>query len=202
MAKRVVVIASGETERSALPPLVQHLAAAGVVVEDVRIPPRHGAITAKIADKIIRSVWFERTAPERPAKFVVLLDTDRSHPEDVLDPMRATLPTRLRDIDAGVQFAVAQPHLEAWYFADDAGLRKYLKRSLGNVDSSRPDAIQNPKLHLEHLLDGPYTSRVSGEIASSLDADAIANRSPSFRGFIAAVKNGPTRASSPQAQPR
>ena len=75
--------------------------------------------------------------------------------------------------------------------ADAGGLRRYLGRDLGNPDPSQPDAILNPKLHLKQLLGSrPYTSLVSQAIAAELDATTIAQRSPSFRGFVAAVKNG------------
>ena len=189
MSKNVVIIASGETERKSLPLLLAHLAE-DVTVEDVRIPPRHRAINIDIAERIIRSVWFERVEGERPDKFVVLLDADRSNPQDVLAPIRSGLLPRLSNIDASIQFACAQQHLEAWYFADANGLRQYLRRDLGHVDAAQPDAISNPKLHLKHLLDSPYTAQVSRGIAACLDAAAIAKRSPSFRGFIAAMKNG------------
>lgn len=193
MSRRVVIIASGETERRSLPSLLADLATEGAKVEDVRIPPRHRAITADIAEKIIRSVWFERAPAERPDKFVVLLDTDRALPDEVLAPIRADLRPRLGDIDASIQFACARQHLEAWYFADANGLRRYLGGALGEVDTSRPDHINNPKLHLKNLLGlRPYTSLVSGEIAASLDAATIAQRSPSFRDFIAVAKNGGT----------
>lgn len=191
MSKRVVVIASGETERRSLPLLTGHLAEHGIVVEDVRIPPRRGAINTAIAEKLVRSVWFEREDDARPDKFVVLLDTDGASPNEVIRPIREQLPNRLLDIGASIQFAFAQRHLEAWYFADAQGLRRYLGRDLGSVDSSQPDAIANPKLHLRHLLGSrPYTALVSGAIAAELDAAAIADRSPSFREFVAAVKNG------------
>ena len=191
MSKRVVVIASGDTERRALPPLVEHLAERGVVVEDIRTPPRHQAITAAVAERIIRSVWFERPPHARPHKFVVLLDADGKRPEEVLAPVRTGLSDRLSDIDASIQCAHAQQHLEAWYFADAKGLRHHLGRNLGNVDPSQPDAIANPKLHIKNLLGPlPYTSLVAAEIAAELDARTILERSPSFGGFIAAVKNG------------
>lgn len=191
MSRRVVVIASGETERRALPHLVKHLVAEGVDVEDVRIPPRHQAIGIANAEKIIRSVWFERAETERPDKFVVLLDMDGSRPEEVVEPLRSALPSRLAGVDANIQFAYAQRHLEAWYFADANGLRRYLDRSIGNIDPSDPDALQNPKLHLRNLLGSrPYTSLVSQAIAAGLNAAIIAQHSPSFRGFVAALKNG------------
>lgn len=191
MSERVVVIASGETERRSLPFLLAGLAAEGVIVEDIRIPPVHRAINVIVAEKIVRSVWFERVGHERPDKFVVLLDADGYPPRDVLAPMREDLPSRLRDIDANIQFAYAQQHLEAWYFADAKGLRACLDRDLGRIDSSLPDEIRNPKHHLKQLLGArPYTSLVSRDIAAKLDAAAIAQRSPSFRGFLAAVGNG------------
>lgn len=81
-----------------------------MTVEDVRVPPGHRAITAAIAERFIRSVWFERA-------------------------------------------------------------------------DARPD---------KHLLGTrPYSSLVSEAIAAEFDAVTIAQRSPSFRGFVAAVENGP-----------
>ena len=81
--------------------------------------------------------------------------------------------------------------MEAWYFADAKGLRRHLGgRDLGSVDPSQP-AIVNPKLHLRNLLGPlPYTSLVAAEIAAGLEATTILEHSPSFGGFIAAVKNG------------
>lgn len=191
MSKRVVVIASGETERRALPFLIGHLAEGGVVVEDIRIPPSHRAIDAVVAEKLIRSVWFERADDARPDKFVVLLDTDRSTPQEVVAPLREELAKRTKDIDANVLFAYAEQHLEAWYFADANKLRQYLGGNLGKIDSSQPDAIENPKLHLKSLLGSRlYTSLVSRDIAAQLDPATIAQRSPSFRGFVATLKNG------------
>lgn len=191
MSRRVVVIASGETERRALPHLVKHLAAEGVDVQDVRIPPRHQAINVANTEKIIRSVWFERIETERPDKFVLLLDTDGAPPDEVVEPIRAALPARLYGISASVQFAYAQRHLEAWYFADASGLQRYLGRDVGNVDPAGPDAIINPKLHLKHLLDTrPYSALVSERIAAQLNVAAIMRHSASFRLFVAALKNG------------
>ena len=93
-----------------------------------------------------------------------------------------------------MQYAHAQRHLEAWYFADGGNLRSYLKRDLGRIDDSRPDEIENPKLHLRNILDQVYTARVSEEIARVLDAENISRRSPSFRGFLEALLNGVARA--------
>ena len=94
-------------------------------------------------------------------------------------------------IGAAVRYAYAQWNLEAWYFADAANLRDWLGRALGQVDTSKPEEIRNPKLHLKNLLgDRVYTARVSEEIASRLDAPTIAQRSPGFKGFLDAVMNG------------
>ena len=113
-------------------------------------------------------------------------------PDEVLAPYRG-LPGRLGgEIGATVRFAYAQWYLEAWYFADAANLRDWLGGALGQVDTSKPDEIQNPKLHLKHLLGNRvYTARVSEEIASRLNALTIAARSPGFQGFLDAVMNGP-----------
>lgn len=189
MAKRVVVIASGETERQALPLLLRSVADDLDDLE-VRIPPNHRPIDVTMAEKLIRSVWFEREEQQRPEKFVVLLDTDASEPEDALAAIRGNLPGRIPEIAASIQFAYAQRHLEAWYFGDDRGLQRYLGRTLGRIDPSRSDELLNPKLHLKNLLTQLYTSRVAGEIAKALDARAIAQRSASFAGFVAAVRNG------------
>ena len=189
MGKQVVVVASGETERRAIPPLVSHLEETGVVVLEVLVPPNHQPLRVKNVAGVVRASWYSRLdAP--PDKFVVLVDTDRSAPDELLDPLRHGLRGRLPD-GAEVLFAHAQQHLEAWFFAHSEKLREYLGRSLGSVDASRPDRIPNPKLHLRKLLRRKlYTSRVAGEIARLLDPRIIAGRSPGFRSFLDAVRNG------------
>ncbi|HEX5447190.1 MAG TPA: DUF4276 family protein [Pirellulales bacterium] len=191
MAKRVVVIASGETERRALPQLAAHLGAEGTLVESVLIPPRNKALDVEMAHKLVSAAWFKAAVP--PDKFVVLFDADGREPDRVLQPFRQSLPPRLhRNITAPLQLAVAQWHLEAWYFADAVNLRSYLGRATG-ADIANPDEIPNPKLRLKHLLGNcVYTAAVAEEIARVLDPAVIARRSPSFQRFIAAVKNGPT----------
>ena len=128
-----------------------------------------------------------------PDKFVLLIDLDGADPEASLEPIRSRLSTLKGGIRADVICAYAQQHLEAWYFANAESLREYLGRALGEVDTSRPDEIQNPKLHLKHLLgECAYTARVSEEIANTLDAGKIAGRSPSFKKFVEAIANGST----------
>src|SRR5947207_19524 len=152
MGKAVVVIASGETERRSLPHLVAHLQAQDIAVVEVRIPPGGKALNVEMAEKLVKASWFARIA-DPPDKFVVLVDTDGKAPDDVLRPFREQLQGRLGPkIDAQVQFACAQWHLEAWYFADGPGLKAYLGRDTGNVDCSQPDQIQRPKEHLKNLL--------------------------------------------------
>ena len=190
MSKRVVVIASGETERRALPHLVAHLRTRGTVVDDVRIPPRHRHLGVRMVEQLIKAAWFEDPT-SRPDKFVVLVDVDAADPEDVLRPFETQLPPRLHNVHATVLYAYAQRHLEAWFFADAMRLRGCLGRALGAVDTSDPDGIENPKLHLRHLFgQRMYTSRVSETIASTLDPATIARNSPSFLGFERAVANG------------
>ena len=194
MAKRVIILASGETERRALPHLLAHLRDRGVSVEEVRIPPRNGALSIKMAVRLINAAWYRRLGVDpSPDKFVVLLDVDGKPPEKVLRPFGALSERLGGKIEVAIRCAYAQWHLEAWYFADSADLQGYLDdRALGNVDTTKPDQIQNPKLHLKQLLgDRVYTARVSEEIASVLDAPTIAEGSPSFKGFLDAVMNGP-----------
>lgn len=191
MGKVVVVIASGETERRSLPHLVTHLQAEDIAVVEVRIPPGGKALNVEMAEKLVKASWFARIA-DPPDKFVVLVDTDGKAPDDVLRPFREELRGRLgTKIDAQLQFACAQWHLEAWYFADISGLRGYLGRDPGSVDASKPDEIRNPKLHLKQLLgERAYTAVISEEIAMRLKAETIVQRSPSFQGFLEAVRNG------------
>ena len=190
MPKNVIVIASGETERRALPYFLSHLKTEDITV-DVRIPPGNKALDVSMAERLIKASWFERIASP-PDKFVILVDTDGKTPGDVLRPFREKLSQQLGpSIHAQIQFAYAKWHLEAWYFADISGLRRYLDRAPGNVDPSNPDEIDNPKLHLKHLLaDRAYTAVVSEEIARMIDPQTVAQRSPSFDGFLDAVRNG------------
>ena len=191
MTKNIIVLASGETERRALPHLLSHLRVRGTFVVEVLIPPRNGTLSVRTAERLVKAAWYKRLNAS-PDKFVILLDVDGKPPDRVLESFRA-LPERLGDeIGAAILYAYAQWHLEAWYFADAANLRSCLGgRALGKVDTSKPDGIHNPKLHLEHLLDEVYTARVSEEIARRLDGPTIAERSPSFKGFLDAVMNGP-----------
>ena len=142
-----------------------------------------------MAENLIKALIYHGQPPD---KVVVLIDLDGKAPDEGLSQFQAELPGRLPDhVARNLQYAYAQWHLEAWYFADAENLRAFLDdKALGNVDASQPDGIQNPKLHLKNLLGRPYTARVSEEIAVRLDPGKIAQRSPSFRGFIAAIRNG------------
>ena len=190
--KKVIVVASGETERRSLPHLTVSLAEEGIQVTEVRIPPRHRDLTISVAVQLIDAAWFEYQYNDPPDKFVILLDVDGKDPIEVLRPWRRDLQRRLNPkVGALVQFAYAQWHLEAWFFADPGNLRRCLGRGLGSVDSSKPDEIPNPKEHLKHLLgETTYTSTKSEEIAAQLDANTVVSRSGSFGGFLGAIRNG------------
>ena len=203
MAKNVIVVASGETERRSLRHLVEHLKRQGTSVSEVLIPPSTKALNAEMAEKLIKSAWY--AINPTPDKIVLLVDVDvdGKSPKEVVASMRNRLADRLpAEIRAKVQYAYAQWHLEAWYFADAENLRTHLGRNLGSVDASKPDEIQNPKHHLRQLLNQPYTARVSERIASRLDGQTIALRSPSFKGFLDAILNGAeiAKRNVPQAQ--
>lgn len=191
MASRVVVVASGETERRAIPHLVACLRDEGIGVIDVRIPPGGKALDVRMAERLVKASWFS-SGTERTDKFVILVDTDGKSPEAVLAPFREQLRRRLRPgIPASVTFAFAKWHLEAWFFGDAAALRRYLGRDLGAVDPSAPDEIENPKLHLKQLLgERAYTAVVADEIAACLEPTVVAERSPSFGRFLTSVRNG------------
>ena len=169
---------------------VAHLQAEDITVVEVRIPRGGKFLNVEMAERLVKASWFARKAAP-PDKFVILVDTDGKVPDDVLHPFREQLPGRLgSQVGAQIQFAYAQWHLEAWYFADISGLRAYLERAPGSA-TSKPDEIQNPKLHLKHLLgDRAYTAVVSEEIAKKLNAQTIGQQSPSFRGFLEAIRNG------------
>ncbi len=190
VAKRVVVVASGETERRALPHLVRHLEKRGISLVDIRIPPRGLQLSTEMVERLIKAAWFA-DSDTPPDKFVVVVDVDQSDPAELIQLFKVELPPRLPNICVEILFAYAQQHLEAWYFANAERLRAFLGRSLGSVDASKPDEIPNPKLHLKHLLGTRvYTARVSEDIARSLDPNTIAQRSPSFGGFLEAVIDG------------
>ena len=158
---------------------------------EVRIPPNNRALSYSVAASIIKSIWYVN--PEAaPEKFVLLVDADGNDPDSILLPLREKLIERIpEEIHVRVQYAWAQWHLEAWYFADATNLRAYLGRNPGHVDTSKPDEIQDPKRHLMNILrPRTYTARVSEEIARTLDPRTIAGRSPSFKGFVEAVLNG------------
>lgn len=189
MGKRVIVIAFGATEQLALPHLTTHLRQENITVE-VRIPANNRPIKSAIVRQIIQSTRY--TVPP-PDKYVVLLDVDGKTPSEVLQSVNDKASQAIyRELPAAVLYAYAQWHLEAWFFADARHLREYLGgQSLGSVDASYPDHIQNPKQHLKNLLPRRiYTARTSEAIARTLDAHTIAQRSPSFAGFLAAVRNG------------
>ena len=192
MGRHVVVVASGETERRSLPHLVSHLRDQGVFVDEVRIPPGNGTLNVSMAERLIKAAWYASLGSSPPDKFVILVDLDNRAPDDALGALQDELPQRLGDeVGAKIKYAYAQQHLEAWYFGDTANLRAYLGHAPGHIDTSRPDEIENPKNHLKNVLDNRvYTARISEEIAMSLDPKTIAGRSPSFRGFLEAVKNG------------
>lgn len=71
VTKQVIVLASGETERRALPHLVSHLRDRDVSVVEVRVPPRNRALDVRMAENLIKASWF-RSVGAPPDKFVLL----------------------------------------------------------------------------------------------------------------------------------
>ena len=174
------------------------LLAEGTRLVEVRIPPGGKALKPDMAEKLVKACWYEKIdAP--PDKFVILVDTDGKNPDEVLRPFREQLQGRVSpSINAQFLFAYAQRHLEAWYFAAVQAMRDYLGRDEGGIDASKPDQIQNPKLHLKHLLgERVYTALISEEIARKVNPQIIGQRGPSFHGFAEAVRNGGTPVTDP-----
>ena len=91
MAKRVVVIASGATERLAIPHLTAHLRGQGIEVSRLMIPPNNSALNVRMAAKLIRAAWFGSFP--KPDKFVVLVDTDGKTPSEALGLLESNLPS-------------------------------------------------------------------------------------------------------------
>ena len=194
--KAVVVIASGATEQKVLPVLLRKLQQPSFFLCEVLVPRgNRQLVPATIIGLIQRAYYgslYHREEPNK--KIIVLLDTDTKHPQQIIPPVQTQV-LKDRRIKKIVQFvtilfAYAQQHLEAWFFADDENLRNYLGRPLGRIPISNPDQINNPKLHLIHLLQRPYTSFVAEKIAQRLDPATIARRSPSFAGFCSQLQNG------------
>ena len=187
-----MVVVSGETDRRSVPHLCRQFSNQAGLFE-VRKPPGNAALTPEQASKLIKAAWYEmygRGLP--PDKFVVLVDTDAHDPPEVARPFEEMV-AHLADIPAPRFVATAVRHLEAWFFGHSEKLREFLGRDLGSIDSSRPDEIDDPKLHLKHLLKSGsrvYTALVAEQIAAQLDPLLIEGRSRSFAGFITKLKNG------------
>ena len=190
MRKRVLIIASGPTEQNALPKLLEHLKPENIDI-DIRIPSGHRQLRPDVVCPIVISSQFDSDEGP-PDKCVILVDTDGKSPDEAIGPIRRGLQrTQILRSFQNIKFAYAQWHLEAWFFADAANLRDYLRRDVGNVNPSEPDQIQNPKHHLRQLLgDAIYTAQVSEEIAARLNPSTISQRSSSFRMFLETIRNG------------
>src|SRR5712692_9140864 len=114
--KRVVVIASGDTERRALPHLSRDLCEHGIEVSDIRsLPQLGGRVRDERLRGTIKSAWYELSPRGQPPnKFVVLVDADGKHPDDVVAPLRAAC-AHLRDIPVACIVTAAKWRLEAWF---------------------------------------------------------------------------------------
>jgi hypothetical protein len=189
--KRVVVIASGDTERRALPHLSRDLRERGIEISDVRTLPQVGKQHRDERLRgTIKSAWWDLSGRGQPPnKFVILVDADEKPKEDVVKPWQEAC-AHLQDIPVACIVTVAKWHLEAWFFGDEQGLRGYLGRALGSVDPFYPDEIHDPKRHLKSLLGGSYSQHTAEEIAKAVQPSIIRTRSPSFSAFEQALCNG------------
>ena len=190
----VLIVASGNTEFEALPPLLRDsLNDIGRRV-DVRFPPNHRRLDAPMAARLVKAGYW--SLYPRPPKAVVLVDCDSVAPLEVAAQMRERVAPLLTDLTTrGLQVlvAVAKWHLEAWFFGDPDRLRATLGRDLGQIVLADPDSIDNPKQHLINLLgttDRIYSARVAADIARSVEPSVVAVASSSFAEFEMAVRNG------------
>ena len=160
----------------------------------MRRPPGNAALTPERAKNLIKAAWYEMCGRgNAPDKFVVLVDADNHEPLEAARPFEE-MAAQLADVTAPKLVATAVRHLEAWFFGHSEKLREFLGRDLGSIDASQPDAIDNPKLHLTHLLKSGsrvYTASVAEQIANQLDPDVIEGRGGSFAGFLRKLENGP-----------
>jgi hypothetical protein len=172
--KRVVVIASGDTERRALLHLSRDLREQGIDVSDIRsLPQLGGQVRGERLIGTIKSAWYDLSGRGQPPhKFVVLIDADGKTPDDVVAPIRAAC-AHLKDIPVACVVTTAKWHLEAWFFGDEQELRAYLGRDLGSVDPSDPDQILDPKRHLKNLLKGIYSRDIAEQIARKVRPSII-----------------------------
>lgn len=199
MAKRIVLIVSGEADRRSVPHLCRDFCEHAELFE-VRKPPGNTTLTPELARKLVRAAWFDlHGRGQSPDKFVVLVDADARDAIEAARPFEEGM-NLLSDIAASKLVAVAVRHLEAWFFGDEQKLRQFLGRDLGSVNTSRPDEISNPKLHLTHLLDSRqrvYTASVAEQIAIRLDPHTIEGRSSSFAAFVRKLENGAAKVQAP-----
>lgn len=190
MSKRVVVVASGETERRALPSLVGHLRANGIVMDDVRVPP--AARSARRADgrtpresSLVRGSNVEagqvrgsrrrrhgrsggRAAAFRDA--VASASSQRSRDDPLCDR-----PTSSRSVV--LRRCGRSPRLARGF----ARKRRHIQPRCNPEPQASSQASPRPApLHVPRF----------GGHRSSLDPASIAMRSPSFRRFQLAVTNG------------
>lgn len=186
--KQVIVIASGDTERLALPHLLRELIDQEISL-DIRVSP-HGSLTIDRVSRVARAAYWDMKMRGRdPSKFVILLDADAEDREETIRRFEVVA-ERIQDLQVPTYVSAAKWHLEAWFFADEQSLRSFVGRSLGGVDASRPEAIERPKEHLRNLLDRPYTARVAARIAAVLSPEAVRAKSPSFVDFESKIRNG------------
>lgn len=194
----VLVVASGSTERAALPHLLREVeSGTNHRLVEVVIPPGHRALNGKIVSQLATAgYWKHHAGGSEVGKIVVLHDADRRDPGAVREELESELEsllTKLTNRGVHVLVAVAKPHIEGWFYADGESLRDFLGRDLGAAGGCAPDDMENPKLHLTHLLKQRgrhYTARTAGEIASRTDPGRCRTRSPSFAAFELAVRNG------------
>ena len=123
MAKKIVVIVTGETDRRSIPRVCRDAFEQAEWFE-VRKPPGNAALTPEQAKKLIKAAWYEMCGRGRaPDKFVMLIDANNHEPLEAARPFEE-MAAHLADVTAPKLVTAAVRHLEAWFLA--------IRRSFGS----------------------------------------------------------------------
>ena len=80
MAKKVIVVVSGESDRRSIPFLCRHFLEQAEMFE-VRKPPGNATLTPEQTVKLVKAGWYEMNGRGMPPdKFVILVDSDGKAP--------------------------------------------------------------------------------------------------------------------------
>ena len=187
-----LILASGLKEWYALPVLCRHFCEdAGVRV----VFPDHSAALIHQVAPLLQLHW----RPDVDPPCVILVDTHRLSPSQAMEPVQQKVDAMVQRGDLSpaarnsIRWAYAQPHLEAWFFADPSGLARYI--GCDEADLGVPGTIRDPQGVLRGLMTQHmpgrrrnYGASRAKDIADGLDARVVLANSPSFKTLIDAIQ--------------